>query len=301
MGFMRHAVLFSFLCASVTAQTPTFEVASVKRHTPDKSMPATLMRLSGGPGTPDPEQLTYTNVPLGFILVRAFDIQGFQPSGPDWLLDARYDILAKIAPGTSKARFNLMLQNLFAERFGMKIHHEKRELSGYELVVGKGGTKMTKSGEPIGPPAGPEDLMFMPDGGRGGPIATIKDKNGLMELAPGRKGRVLLPLGAGRMRISARLQSIADIVSTCQRQTGQPVVDKTGLTGIYDFNLDFSPNASTVSASALPSDVPPADIKDEGGAPFLVAIQSLGLRLQPVKTPVDVVVIDYIEKVPTEN
>lgn len=298
---MTPAVGRFFLIALASAATfgQTFEVASVKPATPDKSMPTTLMRLSGGPGTPDPGQLTYDNVPLRFILVRALEVQNFQLSGPNWLWDQRYDIHAKIAPGTTKAQFNLMLQNLFAERLGMKIHREKRELPGYELVVGKGGLKMRQSGEPVGPPALPGEVVFT-DGG-GGRIATTKDRNGLTELAPGRKGLMLFPLGTGRLRLSARLQSLAEIISACQSQTGQPVIDKTGLTGTYDFNVDFSRGGQPASVAGSDSPTPLADAKDDAGLPFQIAIQSLGLRLQPAKLSVEIVVIDHIEKIPTAN
>ncbi len=293
--------MFVLACGIACAQSnPVFEVASVKLAAPGKGMPADLMRLSGGPGSSDPEHFIYTNVPLEMVLLRAFDVQPFQFSGP--IPDARYDIKAKFAPGTTKEQINLMFQNLLAERFGMKIHHEKRNVAGYELMVARNGVKMKESGAPVGPPALPRDTVWVPDGGRGGYIDTSKDKGGLTELARGRKGRILLLLGAGRQRISARLQTLADIVSMCQSQIRQPVADKTGLTGTYDFNLDFSMSAqpaplgepSSASGSAL------SEIKDEG-VPFVTAIQSLGLKLQPAKLWIDVIVIDHIGKNPTEN
>lgn len=293
-----RASMFVLACGIACAQSnPAFEVASVKLAAPGKGVPADLMRLSDGPGTPDPEHFIYTNVPLGRILVRAFDVQPFQFSGP--IPDGRYDINAKFAPGTTKEQINLMLQNLLAERFRMKIHHEKRNVQGFELMVAKNGVKMKESGAPIGPQVLPQDTVGVPDGGRGGYIETSKDKSGATELAPGRKGRILLPLGAGRQRISARLQTLADIVSMCQSQIRQPVIDKTGLTGTYDFNVDFSMSAQP-SSPEPPSGSPLSDIKDEG-LPFAAAIQSLGLKLQPAKLWIDVIVIDHIEKIPTAN
>jgi uncharacterized protein (TIGR03435 family) len=229
--------------------------------------------------------------------LRAFDVKDYQLFGPSWLQDlqgSRFDIHAKAAEGTTKEQIPLMLQNLLVERFGMKLHREKRELPAYELVVAKGGVKMQEAAAPVGEPISPDNP------GRGG-IATQKDKDGFPELAPGRKAQILLGVGAGGMRISARLQSITDIVNMCQNRVGHPVTDKTGLTGTYDFNLDFSNGQpSSPAEPSSGSGSPLGDVKDVA-PPFLVAIQSLGLKLQPAKVTMDVVVIDHIEKVPTEN
>jgi uncharacterized protein (TIGR03435 family) len=294
-------------CAAALAQfpqpgqsQPAFEVASMKLADPGKGMPADLMRLSEGPETPDPEHFIYTNVPLGRVLLQAFDVQPFQLSGP--IPDARYDINAKFVPGTTTRQINLMLQNLLVERLRLKFHHESRSVQGYELIVAKSGVKMQESAAPVGLPVLPDTTVWAPDGARGGYIDSSTDKSGLAELSPGRKGRLLFPLGAGRQRISARLQTLADIVSMCQNQIRQPVVDKTGLTGTYDFNLDFSMNmqpSSTVEASSA-TGPPLADARDEG-LPFAAAIQTLGLRLQPSKVAIDVVVIDRIERIPIAN
>jgi uncharacterized protein (TIGR03435 family) len=109
-------------------------------------------------------------------------------------------------------------------------------------------------------------------------------------------------MGPGRQRLTGRLQTSADIADMCEGTSRSPVTDKTGLTGTYDFNLDFSPNGQTSSAAApsSASGSPLGDLKDDL-PPFEVAIQSLGLKLQPAKVMMDVVVIDHIEKVPTEN
>jgi uncharacterized protein (TIGR03435 family) len=295
-----RASMFVLACGIACAQSnPAFEVASVKLAAPGKGVPADLMRLSDGPGTPDPEHFIYTNVPLGRILLRAFDVQPFQLSGS--IPDARYDINAKFVPGTTRRQINLMLRNLLVERLGLKFHHEIRNVQGYELVVAKNGVKMKESAAPVGLPVLPDATVWVPDGGRVG-FNTSTDKNGLTELAPGPKGRLLFPLGAGRQRISARLQTLADIVSMCQNQIRQPVVDRTGLNGTYDFNLDFSMNvqpSSTIDRS-LASGSPLADAGDEG-LPFDTAIHSLGLKLQPSKVAMDVVVVDHIERIPIAN
>jgi len=268
---------------------PAFEVASVKPNTGGRG---------GGRGTPDPTQFNSINLPLRLLILRAFDLKNYQLFGPSWLQDlqgARFDIHAKAAEGTPKEKIPLMLQNLLVERFGMKFHMEKRELPAYELVVAKGGVKMKEAAKPVDEPISPDNPS------RGGVVATQKDQDGKIELAPGRKGSLIMGMG-GAFRISARLQSIADIVFMCQNRTGHPVTDKTGLTGTYDFNLDFSPGGTGASAAqpSSASSSPLGDLKEEV-PPFEVAIQSLGLKLQPAKVTMDVVVIEHIEKVPTEN
>ncbi len=110
-----------------TEEAPAFEVASIKQAAPQ---PAGMMRvmMRGGPGTPDPGQLTFSNVTLKNVLMNAYDVKGYQIQGPGWLDTERYDITAKIPKGASKEQFRLMLQNLLAERFKVGLHRETKEM-----------------------------------------------------------------------------------------------------------------------------------------------------------------------------
>jgi uncharacterized protein (TIGR03435 family) len=112
-------------------------------------MPAALpvaiqeqMRMSGGPGTKDPGRITYNGVTLKMLLKRAYDISPDQISGPDWLDSERYDIVAKVPPGTTPEQFRLMLQNLLAERFELRQHRETKTLPVYLLTVANNGPKL---------------------------------------------------------------------------------------------------------------------------------------------------------------
>ena len=152
---MRLGILGMFLCVLTFGQT--FETASVKRAVAGDRV-RTSMR---DPGSADPGQITFTSVTLMNVLLRAYDVKSFQAVGPDWLNSERYDVLAKVPEGTSKEQCNLMLQHLLAERFHLSAHQEKRQLQGYELVVGKSGSKLKASseidevsGEEAGPPKG---------------------------------------------------------------------------------------------------------------------------------------------------
>ena len=147
--------LAAFLLASLAfAQSPAFEVASVKPAGPDSAssrIPAMLppdvqerMRMSGGPGTKDPGRVNYSGVTLNMLLKRAYDIGPEQISGPAWLDSERYDIMATVAPGTTLEQFRLMLQSLLAERFELRQHRETKTLAVYLLTVAKNGPKLRR-------------------------------------------------------------------------------------------------------------------------------------------------------------
>ncbi len=289
---LKYLLLPVTIAFAVHAQVPrpAFEVASVK---PAVRNPA---GGRGSPGASDPTQITYAGIPLQFILLRAFDVMSYQIAGPEWLSNEQYDLRAKIPADASREQIPAMFQTLLAERFGMKFHHETRDLPAYELVVAKGGLKMKES-------SGTADLPpEQKSQGDGKPplLVTTKDKDGLVQLPAGRKGAFVVGIGGGRMRFSARMQSADEIAKLLVGRAGRPVVNKTGLLGIYDFNLDFSTTNALAPGPEPSSGSPLPEAKDDA-PPFLMAVESLGLRLVAVKIPVDVVVIDHIEKVPTEN
>lgn len=162
---MRSRLVLLFLmCSAVFGQTPespTFEVASVKPAAPPEANGRRMIFMRGGPGTPDPERVTFTGMPMMNLLTTAYDVKNFQITGPAWLDSERFDISAKIAPGATKEQFHLMLQNLLMERFHLVLHRESKQLPGYELVIAKSGLKLKESTEvidtsaPPGPPPGP--------------------------------------------------------------------------------------------------------------------------------------------------
>src|SRR5580692_3363037 len=117
-------------------QSPTFEVASVRPSPP----PAPGARVffgppRGGPGTSDPAQITWRAASLLSILTAAYDVQAFQISGPDWAPTTRYDIIAKVPAGTTRAQLGMMWQTLLKDRLGVAVHHAPKEFQVYELTV----------------------------------------------------------------------------------------------------------------------------------------------------------------------
>src|ERR1035438_3438389 len=156
---MQRAILAASLiiftsCAAFgqdAAESPTFEVASVKPAEP-QAMGMMSIMMRGGPGSPDPGQITYSGVSLKNVLMNAYGVKGYQINGPKWLDSERFDIAAKIPMGATKEQFKLMLQNLLAERFKLTLHHETKELPMYALVVGTGGSKLKESVDDVAAP-----------------------------------------------------------------------------------------------------------------------------------------------------
>jgi len=123
---------------------PAFEVASVK---PAPLPPSGRARPTGaaGPLSNGPGQISYPNISLHTLLTSAYGVKDYQISGPSWLDSERFEIIAKLPPGTSKEQIPVMLQRLLADRFKLKLHREEKELPIYALVIGKNGPKLKES------------------------------------------------------------------------------------------------------------------------------------------------------------
>jgi uncharacterized protein (TIGR03435 family) len=285
--------------AAAFAQTapalPSFEVASVKPAPPptDGRM---MVRMGGDPGRVD-----YSNVSLKDLLSRAYEVKRFQISGPSWLETERFDVTAKVPDGTPREQVPLMLQQLLNERFKMAVHKEKKEMPVYALVVGRGGPKLQKSAE--------TPLALPPDPGVPG-AADGRGGRGPSGFLGG--GRGMIRIGGGKIEAKqVTLGSFADMLANF---LDRPVVDETKLEGNYDISMDVSmeemagmrglrmgapPQHDGGAAGAGPAAGPAPD--STPGASIFTAVQQLGLKLEPRKAPMDLVVIDHSEKVPTEN
>lgn len=316
-GILAGVAITAALATGAWAQTdaaPEFEVASIKPAPPPTGNGIRVM-MRGGPGSDDPGRLDWTNVSLRNMLTNAFNIKDYQLQGPDWLNSERFDVTAKIPPNTTREQYRLMLQKLLAERFKMTVHHETKENPVFALVIGKGGPKLKESdpndtsgftpmtmrgSDGMVRTAAPPPLPPPPPGaGRGG-------EGGAGRGAPGRGGMMMMRPG----QIQAKKMSMDGLANMLSNIVGKPVIDQTELKGIYDFTLDFAPESAEggpiVPAGAL---APSAGGEGRGptaseptGLTIYSAVQQiLGLKLEPKKLPLDNVIIDHIEKVPTEN
>jgi len=283
----------------------TFEAASVKPAGP--FVPGEMGGMRGGPGTGDPGRIAISRATLSDLLTRAYDVWFDQISGPAWLNDPSayaYRIDATLPPDTTSAQLRLMLQNLLAERFHLRLHHETRNRPGYELVVASGGPEL-KQWDPAANAA---------------PGKLGVDGNGFPTLPPGSSVGFVIPKvgGVARIRMSHRETMAmfcrglgANINMSNGTPSGGPqarVVDKTGLTGTYEFTLEFA------GSTGMPGTMPSAPAEGEPGMPLssdpaegapdiLTAVEKqLGLKLVKVgDIPVDVLMVDNADKVPTEN
>jgi uncharacterized protein (TIGR03435 family) len=297
-------VLAAGLANGQTANKPlAFDVASVK--VADKTIvPGLTLKMKGGPGTTDPERITYTQIPLGLLVRKAWDVEAYRIDAPAWLR-ARgaelYNITATMPPGTTREQFQRMLQNLLVQRFQIQLHHETRTYPGYELVVAPGGSKLKEAADPDAPE---------PDWG---PTLELGDD-----------GFVVLPPGHGKgvsMRSSgvyAKFQNctIAELIepylqSFIQQSTGAEInhiQDETGLAGQYDYTLKFDSHAPQSAILVAPEIRAAASSGDSASEPsglpnlFNAVEKQLGLKLIKSKGfPLDTIVIDHIEKTPSEN
>jgi len=277
-------VLFGAAALAQTPARPAFEAAAIHLH-------PNCTEQGGGRGNLSVGRLDLPCVsirsliraaygmfdPDGKMLARPIDVAG----GPGWLDSDRYDLDAKAEGAASVDQtVGRMLQTFLEDRCKLKVHREARETPVYALTVAKGGAKLK---EPVPDSCKPLDLSHPPADPQEAPCGfpMMHGKNGNI-VADGR--------GMTMAEFAARLLTRVD----------RPVVDKTGLTGRYDIHLEYSMiNSGPVSLNGGEGAValPP----DSGGASIFSAVQSqLGLRLVSDKAPIDVIVVDSVER-PSEN
>lgn len=224
-------------------------------------------------------RFTATNVPLQVLIALAYRIKEFQVSGaPAWLTSERYDIEAKTEGDLAFQASLPMIQTLLEDRLQFKFHRETREQPIYALVVAKAGKLHEAEGEcgprPDTPPPPPEPgkLPTAPCGG--------------FFLFPG--------------RLSGQKVAITQLLDSLSRLTGRVVLDKTNLTGKYDIHLDYTPEQGQFQGppgGPLPG-LPPTD--PNGPSLFTALQEQLGLKLESQKGPVEMLVIDHVER-PSDN
>jgi uncharacterized protein (TIGR03435 family) len=226
----------------------------------------------------------------------------------------RFDIVAKVPPDTTKEQVLVMWQNLLAERFQLKLHRETKEIPIYELVVGKNGPKLKESAPDPEPPK--DQPPKLADGPPPPPMRATTRPDGC-RVPPGGRGFDVMIM-PGRFRMCASKMALESLANLLTGQLDRPLFDKTGLTGKYDFKLEFQPDGpmgmtlgpaggglvqSATQPGPAPEGVPAlSGPNQEPAPPIAAAFQSqLGLKLEAKKAPADMLIIDKIEKMPTEN
>jgi len=277
----------ALILLAIAASGQTFEVASVKPSAPPgggrgRSRAA---GVQGGPGSADPTRVRFSGMNLKGLVSFAYDASGFQISGPAWIEEDRFDIVATLANGTSKEQFRKMLQNLLAERFKLQIRREQKTISLYSLTVGKSGAKLkTPQTEAVADAnSGPKTRQPMQ-----------KDKDGYPQFAPNVTATGFISEGGkSYAAMQVHNEPLDRLLTTLSAELGAPVTDDTGLKDKYDYALRWIREA--------PGSIP-VENQDLGGPSLVNALQEqLGLKVTAKKGPVEFIAIDHAERTPTEN
>ena len=277
---------------------PAFEVASVRSNR-SSAQPSSLFPLGPGDAYVSGNLFSATNQPLVAYLRFAFKLsQGELLDVPAWVYDEHFDIAARATGSPTKNEMRLMMRSLLADRFNLKIHSEKRTKPAFNLVLVSAGkigpqlkpnadddacagssTEQTTGAEPTSRPTEPSSksglqLPPIPCGAIGQISASAPDK-----------GRI------GGRRVT--IERIAGFLTNPFTGVDRQVLDRTGLTGTFDFSLEWSPEPAITG--------PPDQAAASSGPGFLEALRSqLGLKLVAATAPTDVLIIDHIGR-PDEN
>jgi len=256
------------LLLAATALGQSFEVTSIRA-----SGAKSIRGSEGGPGSKDPIRYTFGRANLLDLLVVAFDVEDFQVLSKLALDRDEFDLMVKIPANTTQDEFHLMLRNLLVERFQMKFHTETREFPAFEMVQAKGGAKL-----------GTEAASRLASDVDSPQLDT--EKPGLISWNSMSRGHLVT-------RIRGQRQPVSRLAEILRTAGPRPVVDRTGLTGKYDFAMEFSTELANGAAdSAAPSGLPDLNT---------ALREQLGLRLVAKKLPFAVVVIESFDRRPTEN
>ncbi|HLK66593.1 MAG TPA: TIGR03435 family protein [Bryobacteraceae bacterium] len=244
---MKTILLLAISALAVAAQTPGFEVASIK---PNQSG-AGVSSIRGSTG-----RITMENVSLRKVALWAYGIpddRDYALVGPDWMGIERFDIQATFPAAAGPEQVRQMTQKLLADRFQLTQHRESRERSIYGLVVAKNGPK----------------------------IHAGEDGQSRTSSAPG--------------RFEATKVTMAKFADLLAKYLGQQVTDATGLPGVFDFKLEWAPD----DARKMPEDAVPDGTS--GPSLFTALQEQLGLKLEGRKGPVEILVVDHMDRMPTGN
>jgi uncharacterized protein (TIGR03435 family) len=242
--------------------------------------------ILGGPGTDDPNRITYTWVSMSSILVQAFGFGGDRLLNlPEWADHDRFDLRAIVPAGTTKEQAQEMMQSLLKERFHLDFHWVAKDLVSCDLVVAKGGSKLKEAASRDG---------ALPPRERGAP--AILDLDGFPVLPPGYTDGLAVTTNGVTYQTyrMGSIEAVRAILAFGRTECGARITDKTRLSGKYDFRLEYARNAAQPADQAgFPSDPAPD---------LATAIErQLGLKLVKSTINRDIIVIDHLDRQPTEN
>ena len=307
---LAAALVCPFLLGVFKAEAQTrkleFEVASIKPSAFDSnaarrsgSAVRTGTRIYG-------DRAEYIAMYVRRLIAEAYQVRPFQVvAPPGGLPNGLFDVVCKMPAGSRKEDAALMLQSLLADRFKLAVHREFREREVWALVVGKGGPKFRESpSEALLSPAG--DTKGESPEGAAPLVQRTKDGNTIIS---GTRGTTFIRQTLDNASLSVRTEAsrmtmpfLADLVMETTFADDRPVVDMTGLKGDYDVVYDFPMSATPGMPVPKAAGSGPAEAaSNPGSGGVLRAIRSLGLDLERRNAPVEQLIVDHVEKTPTEN
>ncbi len=281
------ASLTLLVSSMAVGQTPDaraqFEVASIR-----PSAAGSPDHLNVGVHI-DGALLRCTSLSLSDYIGMAYGVKYFQIIGPGWLNEAKFDIAATLPAGVARKRVLEMIQSLLEDRFKMALHRESKEFPVYAIVLGKGPLNLKKSPEDGETGAAPADSVnvTVSGGGRSGAVADLGGGSSISSANGRLEGK----------RVT--LRQMADQISGYM---DRPVVDMTGLQGTYDIAVQYSLDElrNMLKANGVYRPIPDSAADGFPGS-LMDSFQALGLKLESRKAPLEILVIDRIEKTPTQN
>lgn len=280
---------------------PSFEVATIRPSADSNGM---SIRWT-------PDGYATQNVELRMVIRAAYGATSDEQivGGPEALLSKHFDLNAKVDPDLAAAmkkmtrddrnrQMALMLQSLLADRFHLKVHIETKEMPVYALVLAKGGPKLRESAPPPPPPADADGASSgqppppPPPPAAGQPLPK--------QLPP---GSMMMSMSSSHVEATASaatIESLLKFLANQQDLEGRQIVDKTGLTGKYDYHLEWTPAGTGMAIKGADNGTAASGADPNAPGLFTALEEQLGLKLVPDRGPVQTVVIDHLE-VPTAN
>jgi len=285
-------------CALWAQTSPaSFEVASIKPTAPPDMAGGKMMIRVGCQN--DPGRVNCSGLTVKDMLTRGYGLKPFQVSGPSWVENDRWDVMAKIPDGAQSEKVPEMWQAMVTDRFHVVLSRETKELPIYALIVGKNGPKLTPAEENASP-----TVVTAPDGSK----VSLGSGGGVSGGGGARQGTMIMD-GSGKMQVKgSTLGGFSDMLS---RMMDRPVFDMTNVSGKYDIVLEVSME-DMVGMKRMAGGGGAVMMSHGGGggegpapesnprASIFSAVQQLGLKLEPRKSPVETLIVDKAER-PSEN
>lgn len=330
---MRALAFLPLLLTVAAGQTTgplAFDVATIKQAgQPD---PAKIMSGQMRVGAKiDGARADYNMMSLHDLICKAYDIKPHQLTGPDWMRSVRWDIQATLPDGAKPDQASAMLQTLLKDRFKLEVHKSNKEQNIYALVQAKGGHKLKDAEpDPAPPPEGetPKEESAKDAKGQVGAMTvngekmTMKQTSGGMVMRGGGMGQMKVTMNNGTIHMEFAKMTMAKLAEQLSPMVDRPVIDETQLTGNYQVTLEMAmadamnmarKMGAPMGGAGGPGGPPPGmgggggsrpaeSATDPGGSSTaFTSVEQMGLKLQSKKGPVEMIVVDHLEKNPTEN